>query len=409
MPTFTYKALDSAGKEALGEIEAKTRGEAFKKLQEQRLRPVRIEAGEGGKAAGGEKPGEPAKPTKLRLNQQLQLAEELAELLEAGLQLEPALRVIETREETSSLKPVAAWLRQQIREGRSLSGSMRDSGAGFSELFINMVAAGEASGALGGILRKQAEYTAVVIELRKRMVTAMIYPCIVFGAGILLLSAFMLFLLPQLTSLLSKTGQELPLVTRLLIDSSAFFGRFWWAILLVIGIAIVAHRMWVATPAGRDSWDRIKLRLPLVGPVLKMSFLAQFLQTLSTLVGNGVVLLSALQLVRNATGNTYIRKLLDTIVLQVGEGAALSRALKKHEFFPSVLIDIVGVGEQTGKIAPALQRGAMKYDKEFSSQIQRLTILIQPITIMAVAIFVGVVAYSMITGILSTVNSIRMR
>ncbi len=183
-----------------------------------------------------------------------------------------------------------------------------------------MVAAGEASGALGGILRKQAEYTAVVIELRKRMVTAMIYPCIVFGAGILLLSAFMLFLLPQLTSLLSKTGQELPLVTRLLIDSSAFFGRFWWAILLVIGIAIVAHRMWVATPAGRDSWDRIKLRLPLVGPVLKMSFLAQFLQTLSTLVGNGVVLLSALQLVRNATGNTYIRKLLDTIVLQVGEG-----------------------------------------------------------------------------------------
>ncbi len=135
MPTFTYKALDSAGKEALGEIEAKTRGEAFKKLQEQRLRPVRIEAGEGGKAAGGEKPGEPAKPTKLRLNQQLQLAEELAELLEAGLQLEPALRVIETREETSSLKPVAARLRQQIREGRSLSGSMRDSGAGFSELF----------------------------------------------------------------------------------------------------------------------------------------------------------------------------------------------------------------------------------------------------------------------------------
>jgi type II secretory pathway component PulF len=113
--------------------------------------------------------------------------------------------------------------------------------------------------------------------------------------------------------------------------------------------------------------------------------------------------------VRNATGNTYIRKLLDAIVLQVGEGAALSRALKKHEFFPSVLIDIVGVGEQTGKIAPALQRGAIKYDKEFSSQIQRLTILIQPITIMAVAIFVGVVAYSMITGILSTVNSIRMR
>lgn len=406
MPTFLYTAITAAGAGSSGEIDARTRGEAYKKLVDQQLRPVRIES-------RGTSPAEPSVAAKssvrLNLARQLQFAEELAELLESGLQLEPALRVIETREEKSPLKAVAASLRQQVREGKSLSAALRDCGGGFSELYVNMAAAGEASGALGSILRRQAEYTAVILDLRKRMITALIYPSIVFGAGVLLLLIFMMFLLPQLTSLLTRTGQQLPLVTRLLIGISGFFIHYWWAILLVIGVLVLSHRLWVRTPAGRAAWDRIKLRLPLVGAILRLRFLAQFLQTLSTLVANGVVLLNALLLVRNATGNTYIRSILDALVLQVGEGASFSRSMKKYSFFPSVLIDIVGVGEQTGKIGIALQRGAAKYDKEFGAAIQRLTILIQPITILMVALFVGLVAYSMITGILTTVSGLRMR
>lgn len=407
MPTFTYKALSSSGENASGEIDARTRSEAYKKLVDQQLRPIRIESGGEARA---ESDGVAARPSvKLSLARQLQFAEELAELLEAGLQLEPALRVIEGREEKSPLKTVAAWLRQQIREGKSLSSALRDSGAGFSELYVNMAAAGEASGALGSILRRQAEYTAVVLDLQKRMVTAMIYPSIVFGAGVLLLLVFMMFLLPQLTSLLSRTGQQLPFVTRALIATSNFFIHYWWAVLLAIAVIILSHRLWVRTPSGRATWDRVKLKLPLIGKVLTLRFIAQFLQTLSTLVSNGVVLLNGLLLVRNATENTYIRGILDALVLQVGEGASLSRSMKKYPFFPSVLIDIVGVGEQTGKIGLALHRGALKYDKEFSAQVQRLTILIQPITILMVAGFVGLVAYSMITGILTTVSGLRMR
>jgi type II secretory pathway component PulF len=195
-----------------------------------------------------------------------------------------------------------------------------------------------------------------------------------------------------LTTLLTKTGQQLPLATRLLIATSEFFAHYWWALGLAAAVIFVAHRIWVRTRVGRMTWDRLKLKLPLIGRILKLNFLAQYLQTLSTLVGNAVVLLSGLLLVRNACENTHIRGIFDTLCLQVGEGASLS-----------------SVGEQTGNIGFALQRGAHKYDKEFSTAIQRLTILIQPVTILFVALFVGLVAYSMITGILTTVSGLRMR
>lgn len=408
MPAFTYKALDEGGVVAQGEIEAQTRNDAYRRLLGQKLRPVQIfQPGEGTSRNASEP--SPTKIARLSPARALQFTEELADLLDSGLQLEPSLRVIETREEQSAIKPVAALIRQQIRDGKNFSSALRECRGSFSELYINMVAAGETAGALDVILRRQAQYMAVVLDLQKRVTMALIYPSIVFAAGIGLLAIFMVFLLPQLSTLLSKTGRELPMVTRILIGTSEFLASYWWTIVLGVGALFLSHKVWIATPAGRKIWDRIKLRLPLIGPVLKQRFLAQFLQTLATLVSNGVGLLNALMLVRNATENTYIRNIIEKVSDQVGEGAALSRCMKRSGFFPAVLIDIVGVGEQTGKIAPALQRGAIRYDKEFNLQIQRLTVLIQPAIILMVAIFVGLVAYSMIAGILTSVSGLRMR
>lgn len=410
MPAFAYKALDAGGAVAHGEIEAQTRSDAYRRLVGQKLRPMQIFQ-PGDTPARDVSSAEPGvvKLARLSGSQALLFTEELTDLLDAGLQLEPALRVMESREEQSAIKPVSAFVRQQIRDGKTFSAALRECHGSFSELYVNMVAAGEAAGALEIILRRQAQYMAVVLDLQKRVAMALIYPSIVFAAGIGLLTIFMVFLLPQLSTLLSKTGRELPLVTRLLIGTSEFMAGYWWAILLGIGSIFLAHKLWVSTPAGRNVWDRAKLRIPLVGPVLKQRFLAQFLQTLSTLVSNGVNLLNALVLVRNATGNTHIRAVVEKISAQVGEGAPLSRCMKRSGFFPPVLIDIVGVGEQTGKIGPALQRGAMRYDKEFNAQIQRLTVMIQPAIILMVAIFVGLVSYSMIAGILTSVSGLRMR
>lgn len=408
MPTFNYKALDESGAFADGSLDARTRAEAYNLLLARKLKPVRIAGMEAGEGSGGAD-GAPTSLGRLNGKRLLLFTEELAELLEAGLQLEPALRIMETRKEGSALKAVAAHLRNLLREGKSFSSALRECPGSFSDLYINMMAAGETAGALPKILRRQAEYLAVVMDLQRRLVSALIYPMVVFLAGILLLVIFMTFLLPQLTSLLTRTGQSLPVVTRVLIGTSEFFASYWWAVLLGIAGLAGLHRLWVATAEGRANWDRVKLRLPLIGNLLKDRFLAQLMQTLATMVSNGVVLLNALTLARNATGNTYIRNILDMMVHQIGEGVSFSRAMQRSGFFPPVLMDIVAVGEQTGDIAAALRRAAEKYDKEFTLRMQRLTTLIQPMTILLVALFVGVVAYSMITGILTTVSGLRMR
>lgn len=413
MTAFAYKALDAAGKVQYGDVKAASRPEAYQILVGRLLRPVHIATREDAEtddaAATSSSTRHVSYSHRLHPTRLLQFTEELADLLEAGLQLEPALGAMESRQEKSAIKELAAGLRIQIREGKSFSSALRKFPAAFPLLYVNMVAAGEAAGTLTHILRKQTEYLNVVIELRRKVASALVYPSIVFCAGIVLMIVFMTFLLPQLTMLLSKTGQSLPVLTRVLIGVSDFMGRWWWAVCLGAVSAAIAYRLWVRTPQGRAIRDRTVLRLPVLGGLVRQRFLAQFLHTLSSMVSNGVTLLNALGFAVNATGNTVIRAALLNIAAQVAEGASLTRCMRKTSLFPATLVDIVAVGEQTGNIALALQRGATKYDKEFTDRMQKFTTLIQPLTILVVALFVGLVAYSMITGILTTVSGLRVR
>ena len=392
-------------------IEARSKGEAYNSLVARRLRPVFIKPEhEGVETEASTSAALQAAQFKGRIssNDLLLFTEELAELLESGLQLEPALRIIESRKEATILREVSASLRQQVRDGASFSAALRRCN-GFSELFCSMIAAGEAAGALPSILRRQADYLNVVIDLRRRISAALIYPSIVFSAGIVLLLIFMMFLLPQLTLLLSKTGQKLPFMTRLMIGTSEFFGQYWWLVGLCLAALAFLFWSWKRTPAGRMTWDRVKLNIPIIGGVISCKFLAEFCQTLATLSLNGVTLLNGMSLFQRATPNVYLKSLLARLVEKIGEGTTLSSSLRNQPFFPGVLCDIITVGEQSGDLAAALQRGAKRYDKEFALKIQKLTTLIQPLTILIVAIFVGLVAYSMITGILTSVSGLRTR
>jgi type II secretory pathway component PulF len=413
MEQFRFKAANASGALETGTLAARSKAEAYDTLRSRKLRPVSIEpeksapgATKGMGSTGGA--SSPAGPVNTLAGPQLLLfTEELSELLDSGLQLEPALRVIENRKEKSALQPVAAFLRQQVRDGVSFSNALRSCGRCFSELFCSMVAAGEAAGALPKILRRQAEYFAIIADLRRRVTMALLYPSIVFTAGIALMVVFMTVLLPQLTDLLKKNDQELPLVTRLLIGTSEFFGHWWWALLLLAAALAAAFVAWYRTPEGRLTWDRVSLRIPLVGDVLRGRFYAEFSQTLATLVSNGVTLLNGITLLERATSNVHIRRILARLNDRVGEGSSLSGSMRALEFFPPEIIDMVTVGEQTGDLASALERSAKRYDREFSIRIAQVTSLIQPVTILFVALFVGTVAYSMITGILTTVSSLR--
>lgn len=409
MTLFTYRATDASGTECAGEVSANSRPEAYRLLRTRGLRPSEVAEAGGGTFAKRKSEAVSGGALHLTGQQLLDFTEELAELIESGLQLEAALTVIASRQEASSVKTVAGRLRQGVRDGLSFSRALRECGGAFDPLYSNMAAAGETAGALPQILRSQCAHLALMGELRRRVTSSLLYPSIVFAAAIALIFVFLTFLVPQLSVLLGKTGQKLPWITQLLIAASTFFAHWWWALLAGVGALVILARIVVQTPAGRAWWHRAMLDLPVIGPVLRARFYAEVLQTLSTLVSNGVTLLQGLQLLPGATANVFLAALIQRASLVIGEGGSLSNALRRSGFFPPALCDILAIGEQTGDIAGSLARAARRYDRELTSRIERLTTLVQPAIILFVALVVGLVAYSMIAGILTSVNALRVR
>jgi type II secretory pathway component PulF len=411
MAVFQYVAMSHDGRRLSGEIEALSRADAFRKLDGQRLQPITLESrglnGAVHKAAeSGTPETAPVRGIRLSRSQIILFTEEMSDLLDAGLQLEPALRVMENRKELSSLKQVASTLRQQVREGTSLSRALRQVSPNFGDLYCNLVTAGEISGSLPQLLKRQAIFLVTLDDLQKKVVSALIYPAMISVLGLGLVFLFLTYLVPQLTSLFEKTGKQLPLVTRLLIGTSSFFSHYWWLILGTIAAVIIGFFQYIRSKGGKRWWHEAQLGLPLFGAVLKGRFYTQFSQTMANLVANGIPLLTGLQLMNNATTNLFLRQQMEQIVAIVGEGGSLSRAMQKVGVFPPLFVDMVTVGEQTGDLSKALDKVGLRYDKELNLRIQRLTTLIQPVIIFVMAGMVGLIAYSIVNGIMDAVSGL---
>jgi len=406
MPTFAYEALVAAGGRTAGKLEAKSRQEALAQLSKLRLRPLKLYE-EGAIAAGGESGGGYAVEQPMNEAQIIAFTEELGDLLDAGLQLEGALKMMEQRSEASALKAVAQSLRNQVREGTSLSRALKSASASFSDLYCNLVAAGEVSGALGSILKRQVLYLKKLSDLKGRVIQALIYPMFVSGAGILLMVLFVVVLVPQLESLFSKSPETTPLVTRLLLGTSYFLVHYGWLVAVGLALGGLAFWQWIQKPLGRIWWDEARMKIPVAGAVLEAAFYAQFSQTLANLLTNGVTLLQAMQLVTQATPNSYYRLRLEKASLQISEGYSLSRALRQVGGFSDMFLDLVAVGEQTGDLAKALDKAGARFEKEMDRKIQRITALIQPVIIVVIALVVGVVVYSIITSIFGAMSGMR--
>jgi type II secretory pathway component PulF len=407
MPAFTYEAMVPGGGRTRGTLEAKSRQDALAQLGRQRLQPIRLQQEGAAGALAKEGSVQAAAPAERQMNetQIISFTEELADLLDAGLQLEGALRMMEQRSEASSVKAVSESLRHQVREGVSLSRALRVASPSFSDLYCNLVAAGEVSGALGAILQRQVLYLKKLSDLKARVVQALIYPMFVTGAGILLMVLFVVVLVPQL-EMLFKT-QKPPLITQLLLGTSRFLVQWGWMVLAMLALAGIGFWQAVQKPAGRLWWDQARVKIPVAGAVLEAAFYAQFSQTLANLLGNGVTLLQAMQLVSRATPNSYYRVRLEKAAEQVSEGYSLSRALRQVGGFADTFLDLVAVGEQTGELAKALDKAGARYEKEMDRRIQRITALIQPVIIVIIALVVGAVVYSIITSIFDAMSGMR--
>ena len=427
MPVFAYKALAANGSVTTGEIDAADRPEALRVLDRKGLQPVNLretaaavpaaarskgsakptEAQRGPAKASSEETAIPEGPIKLKRQEVVLFTEELSDMLAAGLQLEPALKSMENRQELGNLKAVSYKIRQIVRDGVNFSVALKKVSPSFGSLYCSLAAAGEASGALDTILKRQAHYLKTLSELQSRLILAMIYPAFLVLAGIGVSIVFVTTLIPQLTALIESTpGGKIPLGAAILIGASDFFSKWWLVILLVLIAAAIFFKAWKDNDANKPAWDRMKLKLPLVGPVITSRFYVQFLETMANLVGNGLPLLRALELSRDATQNRSLRAALDQVIVQVGDGRAFSKALIRNGSFPPLLIDMIAVGEQTGKIDQSLRRAAERYDKELDKDLQRIMALIMPTVLIIMAGLIGTMAYLMITAIFQTISNL---
>ncbi|MGD9420540.1 MAG: type II secretion system F family protein [Verrucomicrobiota bacterium JB025] len=431
MPVFAYKALATNGSVTTGEIDASDRPEALRLLDRKGLQPVNLKQTSAavpsanrnngkkkakeenvptvrshGKAAEEEEPI-PEGPIKLKKPEVVMFTEELSDMLAAGLQLEPALKSMENRQELGNLKAVSYKIRHIVRDGVNFSTALKKVSPSFGPLYCSLAAAGEASGALDEILKRQAHYLKTLSELQSRLILAMIYPAFLIVAGIGVSIVFVTTLIPQLTQLIESTpGGEIPMGAAILIVASDFISKWWIVILVTLIASGIFFKAWKDNEANRPAWDRMKLKLPLMGAVITSRFYVQFLETMANLVGNGLPLLRALELSRDATQNLSLRSQLNRVIDQVGDGRSFSKALIRTGAFPALLIDMISVGEQTGKIDQSLRRAAERYDKELDKDLQRIMALIMPTVLIIMAGLIGTMAYLMITAIFQTISNL---
>lgn len=407
MPAFTYTALTTTGQTVTGSVTVGSRAEAFRKIEAQALTPVKVTQEEKSDAAKAKIAAATGGPVKLKRAQLILFTEELADLLDGGLQIDQAFRVMQERQESGALRIIAGTMRNELREGSSVAKALRKASPSFDDLYCNLAAAGEVSGSLPSILRRLANNLAVMADLQAKVTQAMIYPAFLIGACIVLMVVFMTFMVPQIMDLMGKNGQKLPAATQLLISFNQFMGQWWWAIGAAITAGVLTFRGYISSPAGRMWWDQTKLNLPLFGPIMSMRFYAQFAHSLGNLITNGVPLLNSIRLVSKISANVFIQALLAKVTAQVSEGAPLSNTLRKVGSFPLLLADMIAVGEQTGQLGKSMEKCAIRYDKELDKRIKRMTSMITPIILIVMAVMVGTVAYSIVAAIAQSVTGIR--
>src|SRR5438270_4678749 len=425
MPQFSYRARDAQGGLVEGVLDCADRAVAIRQIESQHCVPIRIEMVDGAKATE-KKSGAPPPRKKLRLlsspepatpgqnlkiphGQLLIFTEQLAYLLQAGMTLDEALSVFEKRLKQPRVQQMTHSLHQSLIDGQSFSQALSKLPRIFQPLYVNLVAAGEASGALPQILLRLVKHLMQAKDLRDRVQQALIYPAFLALAGAVLVTIFITFMVPQLTGFMAQSGGALPLPTRILLQIHHAITGYWWvAVLAVVGL-IVGFRAMVRSDEGRIGWDRFRLMIPGYGRVIRHRYYAQFSRTLGTLIENGIPLLRSLDLVTEIAGNRFLELKLGDVRKAVIDGATLSAALQEQKLFPDLFTDMMAVGEQTGHFAETMQAIADVYERELDKTVGVISQLIPPIIIVIIAALVGLVVFSILSAVFEMTHSLQFR
>ena len=423
MPQFSYRARNAQGALVEGVLDCPDRSVAIRQIEQLHYIPVRIEVVasapqvvQGGKngaasvaAAPAAAPATPPQKLKIAHGQLLIFTEQLGHLLQAGMTLDEGLSVLEKRLKQPRVQQMTHALHQALVDGRSFSQALRDFPRIFPAIYVNLVAAGEASGALPEILARLVEHLMQAKNLRDRVQQALIYPAFLAIAGAGLITIFITFMVPQLVGFMAAQGGTLPLPTRILLGAHHIITGYWWVGVILAILAVVGFRAFTRSDEGRIAWDRFRLMVPGYGRVMRHRYYAQFSRTLGTLMENGVPLLKAIDLVAEIADNRFLEVKLAEVRRAVIDGATLSTALSGQKLFPDLFTDMMAVGEQTGHFAQTMQTIADVYERELDRTVKIISALIPPFIIVLIAIVVGFVVFSILSAVFEMTHSLQFR
>jgi len=404
MPVFEYTALDEKGKNRSGLIDADNASDARQKLKSKKFYPTSLkEAPDHLKTSSGKSKGFNMNLqgffARVKSSEVTIMTRQLATLVGAGLPLVTALTSLLPQTPNPAFKQTLSQIKDSIVEGNSFAKALEQYPKIFSDLFVNMVRAGEASGAIEIVLDRLADLSEKQQELRGRIRSALAYPIFMLFLGCTVLFVLMAYIVPNITSIFDDMGQTLPGPTLFLISLSSFIEKYWWVILLVFALIIMVLKQVVKTEKGRYRRDRLLLTLPLTGTLAQKLAVARFGRTLGSLIENGVSLIPALGIVKNVVGNVLIADIIDEAIDDIGKGEGLGNALSKSDVFPPISIQMIQVGEQSGELEKMLYKVADIYENEVESAILAMTSMLEPVMILTMGVLMGFVVISILLPI----------
>src|SRR5262245_21766790 len=400
MAFFQYRAADQAGKVVEGVMEADIEQSVILRLREMGCVPLRI-------AMPSERAISTARQQPLfvrhRVSQQqlLQFTRELGTLLTAGLPLDRSLSILAGLFEGSELSKIVRSLVEAVRAGKSLAVSMREHPDVFPKIYVNMIRAGEAGGILESVLRYLTDYMENTLALKEDIKSALIYPIILATAAGLSLIILFIFVIPKFAMIFRGNSKAIPWITKIVIDFSQFLAQYGWIILLIIFVLVAGGIFYIRSPEGRSEWDRVRLHSWLIGDLVRKFETARFSRTLAALLKGGVPMLEALGTVQGVVGNRLLARAIGQVQMRVREGKGMARPLSDSGLFPPLALNMIAVGEETGKLDGMLAEVAVYYDQEVKRTTKRLTALLEPALILVMGLVIGTVVISMLLAIFS--------
>lgn len=400
MPVFEYKGIDTAGKNVNGSVDAESEKAARLKLRKQRIFPTKLTP-EG--ASSGLK--------KVRIFQGVKIEEvanmsrQLSVLLGAKIPLIDALASVMDQVENPIIRKALAEIKEKVSEGSRLGDCMQAYPKVFDNIYVFMVRAGEASGALDVVLDRLADFKESQADLKSKVKSAMMYPIVMTIVAVGMLGFLFTSVIPKITEIFEKQKVVLPVATRIVMNITYVIQNFWYLVLIFVALFVWLFLRWKSSPAGRLKLDDMKLKLPVFGLLNTKIAVARFSRTLSTLLNSGVQLLPGLEIVRNVMDNVILEKIIGDVMISVKEGESLAEPLKRSRRFPSMFLHMVTVGEKTGMLEAMLEKVAQNYDKEVDNYVKGMTSILTPVMLVVMGGVVGFIVFAVLMPILQLTQS----